>query len=491
MAVLMALISASLAGSGLLASDRADAENDADSAAVRTLGLRRELFVDDFLLDAVQDAQLRLHHPVPREVAIEHGEPWEGNTCAYHTVFQDQDRYRMYYRGAHFDEHAKRSAHEEWYCYAESSDGIHWVKPHLGLFEFNGSKANNIVWAGIGAHNLAPFKDQNPDCPSASRYKAVGGNREGLHAFHSEDGIHWSLMSDGPVITQGAFDSLNLAFWDTIRQRYVAFFRDFRNGVRDIKTCTSEDFLHWTEPQWLEYPDAPAEHLYTNAITAYFRAPHIFVGFPKRFVPDRNPQQHVHGGVSDGLFMTSRDGKVFHRWHEAWVRPGLQPERWVNRNNLAAWGVVRTAGTLPHTPDELSIYSTENYYRGTAVRLRRFTLRMDGFVSLHASAAGGEAVSPLLVFGPQPDGYDLELVLNMSTSAAGSVRCEFQNAEGQPLPGFALDDCDVVYGDRIEHVVTWHGNPSVGKLAGRPVRIRWVLHDADVYSLQFRPGRTD
>lgn len=225
----------------------------------------------------------------------------------------------MYYRGSN-------SAST---CYAESTDGIHWTKPELNLFEFNGSKRNNIVWQGIGTHNFTPFKDTNPKCPPKARYKAMGGTlREGgLYAFQSPDGIHWKLMRPEPVITKGAFDPQNLAFWDAVRRCYVKFHRGFREDIRDIMTCTSDDFIHWSEPQWLDYGDAPREHFYTNAILPYFRAPHIFVGFPKRFLPDRIKTPHRYTGLSDGVFMSSRDGLHFRRWLEAFIRPGPMPER--------------------------------------------------------------------------------------------------------------------------------------------------------------------
>ena len=102
-------------------------------------------------------------------------------------------------------------------CYAESKDGIHWSKPELGLFEFGGSKRNNIVWSGVGTHNFAPFKDANPSCKPEQRYKALALGNIGLLAFQSPDGVHWSLVQNEPVITKGAFDSQNLAFWDSTR----------------------------------------------------------------------------------------------------------------------------------------------------------------------------------------------------------------------------------------------------------------------------------
>ena len=237
------------------------------------IGSQRELFVDDYLIGQLSgDARQVLQKPVPQEVVLVTDKPWEGNTCAYYTIFQDGERYRMYYRGSHYDTQTRKSAHAEVVCYAESRDGIHWTKPELGLCDFAGSKANNIVWNGLGGHNFTPFKDANPACPPEARYKALagggGGAKHGLYAFQSADGLHWSLIRNEPVITKGAFDSQNLAFWDPHAKLYREFHREFR-GVRDIMGGTSSDFLTWTDPVFLEYPGAPKEHLYTNAIRTY------------------------------------------------------------------------------------------------------------------------------------------------------------------------------------------------------------------------------
>ena len=449
-------------------------------AQVLDIGSRLEPFVDDWLIERMEGAVLRLHPPVPREVVMAFDRPWEGNVSAYVTVFPDGDIFRMYYRGAHYDWASKEVTHEV-ACYAESTDGIHWTRPELGLCEFGGSKRNNIVWTGVGCHNFTPFRDANPSCRPEARYKALATGEGGLVAFQSPDGIRWSLIQNEPVITKGAFDSQNLGFWDPVRGRYVEFHRGFRDGVRDIMTSTSEDFTHWTDPQWLDFGEAPPEHLYTNAVTPYFRAPHVFLGFPKRFMPDRKKvDEHPSPGLSDGVFMTSRDGLHWHRFLEAFVRPGLQRERWWERNNMTAWGILVTRPEIAGLPDELSIYSSESYYED-GNRLRRFTLRMDGFVSVHAPFAGGEFVTrPLRFEGKQ-------LLLNYSTSAAGSVRVEISDEAGQPIPGFALGDCPEAYGDSVEEPVRWRGGTDVSALAGRVVRLRFVLKDADLYAIRFAP----
>ncbi len=79
-----------------------------------------------------------------------------------------------------------------------------------------------------------------------------------------------------------------------------------------------------------------------------------------------------------------------------------------------------------------------------------------------------------------------ELTLNFSTSAAGGIRVELQKPDGQPIRGFSAADCREVFGDELERTVTWNSGSDLGELAGQPVRLRFVLRDADLYSIRFR-----
>lgn len=465
------------------------------------IGSRREFFVDDYLIEKMDGVELRLHSPTPREVVLVTDKPWEGNACAYFTVFKDDELYRMYYRGSHTEYTPGKihDLHRQVTCYAESKDGIHWSKPKLELFEFNGSKKNNIIWDGIGTHNFTPFKDTNPACKQDEKYKALGSGKGGLMAFKSPDGIHWSLMSDEPVITKGAFDSQNLGFWDSVRGEYREYHRDFRDG-RDIRTATSKDFLHWTDPVWLNYFPERSSQLYTNQVTPYYRAPHIFLGFPTRYI-DRGwtkstevlPQleyrrirasksQREGTALTDGMFMTSRDGLNFKIWPESFIRPGIQrPGNWFYGDNYQNWGIVETKSNISGAPKELSVYATESYAQGESMRLRRYTLRIDGFVSVHAPPDGGEFVTKPFVFEGS------KLVMNFSTSAAGSIQVEIQDADGNLIDGFTLPDCQEIYGDDLDRVVAWKGDSDLSKLASKPISLRFVMKDADLYSIQFCP----
>ena len=278
------------------------------------IGTRLEPFFDDHLIARMTgDVRLHLHRPKPQEVVLVTGEPWEGNTSAYYSIFQDGEKYRMYYRGADWDTKKRKAKHREVTCYAESKDGINWVKPKLGLFEFSGSKANNIVWDGIGTHCFTPFKDANPNVKPEARYKAISRGpapknqnryKGGLYVYQSPDGIHWKMIKKEPVILKGAFDSQNLAFFDTQRGLYVDYHRWFDKGLRDIMTCTSKNFVNWTDPVPLRIQEEKKEHLYTNAIQPYERAPHIYLGFPTRYLPKE-------GQRVEPVFMSSRDGLNF------------------------------------------------------------------------------------------------------------------------------------------------------------------------------------
>ncbi|MBT5019197.1 MAG: hypothetical protein HON04_10680 [Planctomicrobium sp.] len=473
---------------------------------------RRELFVDATLIDKLDGVDRKLHHPVPRDTAIIHDAPWEGAGSGYHTVIRDGDLYRMYYRGSALGVKDDRLVvGKQVFCYAESKDGIKFHKPNLGLFEYNRSKENNIVWDGVGVHNFAPFLDTNPDCSPNARFKALAGTAKegGLFAFKSADGIHWSLMQKEPVVTEGAFDSQNLAFWDPTAKIYRAYFRTFTKGTttgkvwkpegyRAVRTATSMDFLSWGNEADLTYKDSPAEHLYTNQVAPYFRAPHILIGLPTRYVErgwspsmrdlpqlkhrEMRSKAHLRYGTSltEALVMASRNGVHFERWNEAFIRPGIQrPETWQYGQNYVAWHAVETESSLPGAANELSFYASEGGWTGDSNAMRRYTLRLDGFVSVHGKWNGGTMTTKPIRFEGD------RLRLNFATSAVGSLRVGIQTADGKSIHGFGLDDCSEVFGDSVERTVVWGDNKDLKSLSGKPVRLIFEVIDGDLYSYQF------
>ncbi|QDV84183.1 hypothetical protein [Stieleria magnilauensis] len=468
---------------------------------VHEIGSRRELFVDEALIETRDDVDLVMHRPRDEGQVLAFDKPWEGGFSAYATVIRDGDRLRLYYRGLGVAGQDGNRA--ETTCYAESTDGIEWTKPNLGLFEVQGTRENNVVLADAApvTHNFCPMLDTREGVPAEERFKALGGTvKSGLIAWVSADGTRWRKLREQPVIPSDQvayphfFDSQNLAFWSQAEQQYVCYFRVFQDKIRRIARAVSDDFVQWSAPVLMGYRhrggEAPIEHLYTNQTHPYFRAPHLYVSIAARFMPGRQvltdeQAQAIHVNpryfkdTSDAILMTSRPGSdVYDRtFLSSFVRPGIGAHNWVSRTNYPALNVVQTG------PTEMSMYLNQDYAQPTA-HLRRYSMRLDGFASAQADYHGGELVTKPLAFSGS------QLALNFATSAAGGIRVEIQDASGTPIPGFTLAESREQIGNEIQRVVSWKSGPDVSPLAGRPVRLRFVMKDADLYAFQFRDGFT-
>ncbi|HNY39466.1 MAG TPA: hypothetical protein PKJ41_03695 [Bryobacteraceae bacterium] len=467
-------------------------QTSAAATAAIDIGGRRELFIDDFLIDRMQGVRLELGRPVDAGVAIRFDKPWEGPFSAYTTVVHDGGIHRMYYRGV--PESGKDGNESEVTCTAESNDGITWRRPELSLYDARGTKPNNVILAGQAplSHNFSPFLDARPGVPPSERYKALAGiHKTGLVAFVSADGLAWRRLRDQAVFPSPdrfSLDSQNVSFWSESEGRYLLYFRTWKQigktNYRWVSRSTSQDFVNWSKPEEMDFGSAPPEHLYTSQTSPYFRAPHIYMGICARFMPGRQvltEDQAQAVGVdpkyfkdcSDAVLITTRGAASYRRqFMEAFLRPGVGWENWVSRSNYPALNLVQTGLST------MSFYVNRNYGQPTSY-LRRYELRLDGLASVHAGYAAGELLTKPLRF----QGAKLEL--NLSTSAPGGVRVEVQDAAGSPLPGFSLDDSIELIGDEIARVHTWKGADSLASLAGRAVRLRFLIKDADLYSFRF------
>jgi hypothetical protein len=486
----------------------------AQNSQVIDLGNRRELFIDDHLLVEMNHVQLLVHQPTREEIAVNCDKPWEGNGCGYYTVLQDRQEaiYRMYYHAWQIPTGIEPGGPLT-IAYFQSKDGIKWDRPSLGLCEFGGSKENNILLDRLGdggrCHDFSPFIDTNPAAKPEARYKAVGAgfeNQKGIWIYQSPDGIHWTPMASRPVFNKGAFDTQNISFWSSTEQKYVLYYRVFSageyEGTRLINRAVSDDFLNWTDEGTIAFPEGegpqPLAQFYVNQIKPYERAPHLYLGFPARYVDHGltastrllpewklremrmtvNPRYGT--AMTDSIYITSRDGRNFRQSNDVFLQPGLRMKHnWSYGDNYIAWHVVETESNKDDAPRELSLYATESYFTGRQSRLRRYSLRIDGFASIHAKLQEGEFTTKPIAFSGK------ELSLNVATSAAGMVQVEIRSPDGTPFPGFSLADCDIIYGDSLDRRVSWKGNTSVESLVGRPVVLHVVMREADVYSLAF------
>tara|TARA_Y100001949_G_C15801978_1_gene249621 strand:- start:105 stop:587 length:483 start_codon:yes stop_codon:yes gene_type:complete len=157
---------------------------------------------------------------------------------------------------------------------------------------------------------------------------------------------------------------------------------------------------------------------------------------------------------------------------EAFIRPGIGLDNWVSRSNYPALNVVQTG------PAEMSIYVNQDYAQPSA-HLRRYSMRLDGFTSIRGKYEGG-------VFTTKPFTFDgNKLQLNYATSAVGEIKIELQDKQGKPIPGFSIDDAQTIIGNEISRIVEWNGNSDVSALAGKTIKMRVYLKDADLYSIRF------
>ena len=480
------------------------------------IGSRREVLWDEYLIDRAEGVYVRMHRPEYRGEAFRCDAPWEGAHSGYFQIFRDERLIRMYYRGSGggFDEEGDRKGTDsDRWCYAVSRDGKTFERVPLDVCTKPEYPGSNIFFPG-SHDNIHICLDTNPDCPKEEKYKAlIGTHRQTLEYWKSGDGIHFAF--ERVLVDDGAYDSMNVAFWDTNTQQYFLFYRGMhgerakdgkwsREGggiayhntglIRDVRVRTSKDFVTWSRPQMLAFgPDAEDYELYTNQVQPYYRAKHMMIGFPMRYFdrwedeqnypslpawPQRRQMIIAEGrtgtAITDGIVMTSRDGLHFRRTDEAFISPGPEDgSNWFYGNAGPSLGMIETESDIPGRPREISLYFSANYRVGDVV-LRRWAVRLDGFFSWRADFAGGTVLTKPFVFEGE------ELYLNFATSALGHVRIVICDQEGNVIPGY---DTGRIFGDSIRRKAGFAEDLSA--LSGKPVRLRIELKDADLYSFRF------
>lgn len=460
---------------------------------IKNINNDRQVFFDGYWIDAYENVKRVMHEPIRKEPVITKDYPWEKGYVGGITTAYDGEKYRMWYT---CDEASKLGVPKlprfRFKAYAESKDGINWTKQFLNLEDYEGSKNNNLL--NKQDHFVVNI-DKNPDAKNDEIFKAFKVQRRGkdsaIFAMASPDGIRWKQMYEDPILTGGPFDTKNLFFWDKWTKQYRGYTRGsigsgsegkrkhdisiWKTAYRWIRISSSKDFKTWGPLVNINTGDTPFEDLYTNEAWPYERSPGTYLIFPSRFIPDRVPDPNWFdgSGVSDIVFMSSRDGVNFDRsFMEAFIKPGLDKNNWHERAIYFQHGVYQTS------PDELSMYVSEGGKTSQSC-IRRYTIRPDGFVSIKAGYSVGEFTTKTFIFS----GDCLEV--NYSTSAIGSLKVEIQDGNGNRIPGYVLNDCTEKFGDSIGSRVTWKDRKTVSILKDKPVKLRFVLKDADLYAFKF------
>lgn len=431
---------------------------------------KRELFIDDFLIESKRGVSIKQHTPV--ELPSCSGKP-EGY---YTTILRKPDgTYLCYYRGVDgvYKGRMYNNHPGEYVGVSTSRDGVKWETPDFKLFPGEAVPGNTIFYKGNAiTHNFVPFYDTNPECKAAERYKAVAGVREtkGLFAYYSADGINWKMYGNAPVIkyepgkTGGhMLDSQNAVFYSAEEKCYVMYIRVWKTAdgltkLRSFAKVVSKDFLNWSEPEFLKV-NRKGEHIYVSGLLPYARAPHYYAGAATRYFGNR-------GSATDVVLLFSRRGQgIIRPSYEAWVRPGLDPERWLNRMNYLALGIVQ------ETPETMLLYHNR--------KKLMYRVRTDGFVSLNAGITTGRVTTRVLF----RRGGNVEF--NVATSAGGGFRVEVCDENGKAVPGYRFKDMKEFFGDKIAFTPQWKGGKTLADLPGGKFRLNLHLKECDLYSVAF------
>jgi len=520
---------------------------------------------DEYLVEAMAGVEMTVNPAhVTGERLVVNDRPWEGTGILdmRQFVLKDGDRFRMYYCALphHFvsddpgdpRKNFWKRTHSRILCYAESEDGIHWTKPELGLCEWDGSRANNILipnddldYRFSEVEGACPFVD--PAAKSADeRYKMFlkmtpvgeGGTEErgpipckgtrslpkAQYAFCSPDGIRWRLMSPGKVNAGGSNDTQYSVFWDEGIGKYVQYSRvkksdpaqdDYyrsiypgyepetgRPTVLFVGRAESDDFLKWSEEEVVLGPDETDRtnsppglvrmDFYGGNVSKYREAANAYIGLPNAYYHWKFDMTRKWWGgkyiqepsTMDVQLVTSRDGVQWNRspQRKPFIALGPEGSFW-SRQIYPDGNAIRVGDELWFYFAGLDVHHKEQSLRPSHGARGRAVLRLDGFISADAAYTGGElTIRPLTFAGDR-------LQLNVDTGAGGITRVEIQDESGRPIPGFAASDADEINGNYIRVLASWGGGTEVSSLAGRPVRLRFLMRDTKLYSFQFvSPG---
>jgi|UniRef100_UPI0037843773 hypothetical protein len=246
---------------------------------------------DNVAIPHTQNLKLEMRQPVrhPANPVVKRGEPGTPDAHGvqfYGSIIKDNGKYRMWYVA--FDDAGKGAvASERWRAaYAESTDGVTWMKPELGLVEFRGSKKNNLVDVGgaWGFVNLKVIKDES-DPDASRRYKMVTHvyfrhqTRLGtLLPFVSADGLTWRPVKDvkpvkGELRKQDLLvpgfhlePACGLYQWDgqyfLTAQNAMPHTHHYQGRV--VRLHRSADFVNWSATSTLGFVRTP-QHEYLGA----------------------------------------------------------------------------------------------------------------------------------------------------------------------------------------------------------------------------------
>lgn len=461
----------------------------------------KQLFVDDFFIESMNGAHRVLCRPrkltVDRPLDIPLDRPWESAQIQFSRINYDERNrvFRLYY--------SAWSGEEQLLCALDSSDGLNWERPRLGLVEWDGSTDNNITNCPPGG--LAIFWDPREQ-DGDFRWKRIDNKPTGTgpdgepvwRAFHSRDGFDWHLYPPGTHGSQKMlfnFGSPAETFGGAVDPdaEYVYYSqRGSGRRTRVLGRRDSRDFLNWSGLRTVvdqDLDDPPGTEFYAAGFDPANRTEgglHVLMLYTyltdlsEPYAIEDPPAYWGQGGETgasamaarvDGFVDTqlavSRDTLAWRRFRQPLIPRG-EPGAW-------DWGMLFADAPILHEGQlwlfygacslthngrtarrgEQSYPTPKTWGKGVAV------LRPDGYVSVEADSYA-PGVLTTHRFRQESGG-----TIRVNTDAsAGELRYELLEDTGAPVPGYGVADCNPIREDTLDGELSWRGStgwPAVGE----------------------------
>ncbi len=488
------------------------------------IGNQKQLLFDNYIIEDIWNIERHLNKPqrYPENPVIHFDRPWEewnvpgvkSGGPAVSTVFYDKEDklFKMWYTVFRILNRKKPYLYTYWTAYAYSKDGIHWIKPNLGVIEFNGSKNNNLVYKGRFWASGRVVKDYNEKDPK-KRYKFYYSDVYGVlplskikaedegkkwtvkwfqdnwidttNLAFSPDGIHWTPYKDNPVEVFGLADGQGDAFWDDRIKMFVSSRRPLVYAgpwMRRIAISFSKDLIHWTFPKTVIIPDElDTIELYDLRIFPY---ENIYYGFLSMF--DSDKKQNI---VQQLVF--SRDLLHWERLakREAFIGLGKEGEFDAGMVSPAKPLVVKNKIYIYYsgTNKSHSSYSSKTEIGLLTIPLDRFVgrrtkIQTDKFVDRNGDFKVGKnpEVGVILTRPFICEGDTLEINCKCPK---GVIKVEVLNTIGEVYKGFGKKYSIPFQGDSLSHKMMWKDH-SLKELMGKAIRLKFYMINAELYSFK-------
>ncbi len=453
----------------------------------------RRQFLDAAVVEQQQGLSRVFHaaekHPANPVVTAD--KPWETASAitgpyVYGTILWDEGKLRMWYQVLNKGNHVG---------YAESRDGIAWMKPELGIIEHNGSRANNLVVsafqpevAGGHCHNPSVIRCLQARDPQ-KRYALYGFDDHAGHArvAFSPDGLHWKYPPE--TEPKGLFSSSDVVnfFYDPYQARYTATWKTRNRRGRAVGVVWSPDGLAWTKP--FDGPMFVADDLDPEASQIYgmpvFPYQGLYIGLPwvyraRYFKYGDYSVKKLHEAQADSP--RTVEVQVAWSWDLInWTRPPERPQ-FITRGAKGQWdgGMIYTARAPVVVGDRLYFYygGCDGLHDDNSVHaaIGLATLRLDGFCSLRAGGTEGSFISRREPF------REPAVTINARTENSGSISAEILDRHNRVLPGFSRTDCVAFTGDSVRHLLKWKIARFSPAQKADDYKLRFWLRNAEIFS---------